>query len=355
MTDTRTDYTARAPKTSLPGFSESVHFSGWPLRVGVISNPLSGRNRKGMAPIAKVLREQPHVSQCEAQTPGEVASALADFARKGVALVVINGGDGTIQSVLTVLFNRKPFEAQPVLALLRSGTASMIARDVGLSGSPAQALRRLLAWANGSTRDAVILQRHTLRMQLGADEEPRFGMFFGTGAITKSIRFCHEKIESLGLRGELGPGLTLAWFILAHTNQRYQLSASSPYHGRSGSARIRIAQNCHAVGEHAGTLISRSASLLGDWSGARALQRTQWRRSPFTPRPPLLTAWPAASLCDAAKWVLQPQCARGEARATHGFHAGRRAFRAQERCTLHRVVRWRQGLVPQMLETLRCT
>ena len=77
----------------------------------------------------------------------QVKAAIRDFARQGVDLVVVNGGDGTIHAVLTALFTTEWPDHVPFLALLRAGTTSMIARDVGLPGSRLQGLSRLLGWA----------------------------------------------------------------------------------------------------------------------------------------------------------------------------------------------------------------
>lgn len=183
------------------------------MRIGVINNPLSGGNRTGMGEIRKILAESPEAVHSDVRTPREAARALAEFARRDVDVVAINGGDGTVHAVLSVLFHRQPFERPPLLAVLRAGTTSMIAGDVGLRGPGAQALRRLLSWARGAG-DAVIRPRPVLRVQ-AADREPLYGMFFGAGAIHQGIQYYHGKMHPLGLRREVGQGITLARFLLA--------------------------------------------------------------------------------------------------------------------------------------------
>lgn len=187
---------------------------GQRLRIGMLSNPLSGGNRKGLEGIRKVLTGHPQVTHREVQTPANVASALADFAREEVDIVAVNGGDGTIQAVLSALFHRSPFEAVPLLAVFRSGTTSLIAGDVGLQGSRDRALQKLIAWARTGDGDAVIMQRPVLRVKV-PDQEPLCGMFLGAAGICQGIRFFHSKIHSLGLRGQLAPGLVIARFLLA--------------------------------------------------------------------------------------------------------------------------------------------
>ena len=186
-----------------------------PLRPGVLNNPLSGANRKGLGDVRKVLLTYPQISHCDVETPGDVASALADFASREINLVVINGGDGTIQAALTVMHHRSPFERLPLLAVLRAGTTSMTARDVGLKGSRAAGLRRLLQWVCDGHGKPVLLQRPVLRVQVAPEADPVFGMFLGTASIYQGIQFCNNRLNRPGFRGEWAPGLTIALFLLA--------------------------------------------------------------------------------------------------------------------------------------------
>lgn len=199
----------------LSGYSPRVFPSDKPLRVGVLNNPLSGANRRGLGVVREVLAAYPQVSVRDVQTPADVASALADFARREVNVVAINGGDGTIQAALTVLYRRGPFERLPLLAVLRAGTTSMTAGDVGLKGTRAQGLRRLLTWACDGEGEVVLLQRPVLRVQVAPDEEPLYGMFLGTAGIYQGIQFCNNRLNRPGFRGEWAPGLTIALFLLA--------------------------------------------------------------------------------------------------------------------------------------------
>jgi len=144
-----------------------------------------------------------------------VAACLADFARRQVDVVAINGGDGTIHAALTALFRENPFEVPPTLALLRAGTASMLAKDIGLRGSRDQALRKLLGWVESGSGDSVVLQRPVLRVQIAADTQPLYGMFFGAAAVYQGIRFFHAKLKRKGIRVELAHGLILARYLLA--------------------------------------------------------------------------------------------------------------------------------------------
>ncbi len=193
------------------------------LRMGLLSNPLSGGNRKGLAAIYRALDGQAHAIHHEVQTPQEVAAALVDCAGHEVDIIAVNGGDGTIQAVLTALLHQQPFDRMPLLALLRAGTDSVIPGDVGLRGSRDEGLRKLLSWARTRDGNGVIVKRPIMRVQPAPDQEPRYGMIFGAAIVYEATQFCFSRIHTLGLRGELAPGLTMARFLFAvlSKNRKY--------------------------------------------------------------------------------------------------------------------------------------
>ena len=187
------------------------------VRIGMLNNPLSGGNRSGLQKIREAAAAaHPEILQREVQTPQDVTEALADFARQEVNLLVINGGDGTVQAALTAVFHKNFFETMPVLAVLPSaGTTSMIAGDIGLKGPRASALQRLFKWVRTKDDRAAIIQRPVLKVQVPTKTEPVYGMFFGAAAIYQATQFCLQKVYAKGVRGELGAGVALARFLLA--------------------------------------------------------------------------------------------------------------------------------------------
>ena len=94
---------SRHKRSLLSDCVESPWPNGRPSRIGVISNPLSGGNQNGLGPIHQVIRRHPEVVHLEASTPEEVFSVLESFASANVDFIAVNGGDGTIQAVLTAI------------------------------------------------------------------------------------------------------------------------------------------------------------------------------------------------------------------------------------------------------------
>lgn len=193
--------------------------SGRTPNIGVLINPLSGGNLNGLGSIRSVIDDNPRVIHRDVQTPQEVLDALLDFSRRNVDLLAVNGGDGTVQAVLTNLYLHQPFSVMPLLAVLQSGTTSMTARDVGFSGSRIRSLQKLFKWAVTGDGEPTIVQRPVLQVQ-APGHQTYYGMFFGASAIYQGIEYFHRKINTKGLRGELGPGITILRFLWSALRQR---------------------------------------------------------------------------------------------------------------------------------------
>lgn len=193
-------------------------------RIGVLINPLSGKNRQGSADILQTLGEHPEVLQHRVQTPDDVYNALIDFSRKKVDTVVISGGDGTIQAVLTVLFHHQPFTSQPQLIVLEGGTTNMIAGDVGIKGNQSKALHRLFKWGETGIGNVTRRQRSIIRLQVPG-HEAKYGMFFGAASISQGIQYYQRHLHNNRLHGLPGICMTLLRFLWASIRQHNQVAA----------------------------------------------------------------------------------------------------------------------------------
>lgn len=178
-----------------------------PLRVGLLSNPQSGNNRRYFKNIGTLLTNHPEISHCETPNAAAVDGALQYLAEQNIELLIINGGDGTVQALLTTLLQHQPFQRLPLLAILPTGTTNMTAGDVGLQGNPHRALASVLTWAQNPQTPAHLVQRPVLCVQTHPQTAPLFGMFFGAGAIIRGIEFCHQRLYTMGLRQPWAPGL----------------------------------------------------------------------------------------------------------------------------------------------------
>jgi len=198
------DDTLKTPCVSLLHFN---HPDRDPPTIGLISNPHSRRNRSLLAKVDTIVANRPNIHHHITQLADEIPSALRGFAQQGVDVLAINGGDGTTAQVFSELIERRPFERQPSVILLPGGTTNMNVGDVGVRGSLIKAVRRMVNWAGTGSDNVQHLSRPILRAEGSVDGKIACGMFFGTGAIIRGIEYCHNRIHSMGITDELGPGV----------------------------------------------------------------------------------------------------------------------------------------------------
>ena len=186
------------------------------IRIGLISNPSSQRNQRGLDDLHAVSAGVPDLLHREVEGAGSLVGILEEFAAREVGLLVINGGDGTVQRTLTELLEGPPFEPVPSVAILPRGMANMTAGDVGLRGRSVAALHRLVERAQRGELGRSVVTRYILRVENIRDAPPQRCLFFGTGAIYDAIELCCREVYARGLKGNLGMGLTLGGLLMSN-------------------------------------------------------------------------------------------------------------------------------------------
>jgi hypothetical protein len=180
------------------------------IRIGLISNPRSQRNRQRMPAMRAAAARHPELLHVELESVQATAETLRDFARREVSLIIVSGGDGTVQKVLTELLNGSGFAAPPPLALLPSGMTNLIAADVGLRGDPVRSLDRLCRAAPDGAASRETLRRPVLSLQRAPDEPPVHGMLLGAAAFYQGIMAARTEVHPLGARHNAAAALALA-------------------------------------------------------------------------------------------------------------------------------------------------
>lgn len=192
-----------------------IHHAG---PVGLISNPGSGHNRDQFEHIRQRIEQQACIHHIVTQSPADIGPALRELAERDIAVLAINGGDGTASAILGHMVESGLFARPPLIALLPGGTANMNAGDIGVSGSLDKATARFCQWCEGDrdTRGKVA-QRALLRVVTGPDSQPYFGMFLGAGAIIQGTEYAHREVHARGLRDDFSLALSTlrtVWGVL---------------------------------------------------------------------------------------------------------------------------------------------
>jgi hypothetical protein len=189
------------------------------VQVALINNLRAGRSNEQVARILSLLRDHPEILHVETDSAGALPDAIADLARRRVDLLLVNGGDGTLQHVLTEILDNEPFEKLPLIAPLRGGRTNMTAKDLGAQRNPIAGVRSILASMAAGRLHERLVTRPVIRAEWERGRRVEYGMFFGVGIITRAISLVHELFPQGRSQGSFGAGIvTMA--LVAKTMRR---------------------------------------------------------------------------------------------------------------------------------------
>ena len=169
------------------------------MTVGLIINPLSGRKGGKGERLRRFLNKDAAVELAMLESFADLPAVLAHMASRGVDVLAISSGDGTIHAIQTELAERRPFERFPKLVLLPHGTANLSASRLGVLRDPEEIARLLESPSSLHALPTIV--KPTLRVANPADGRPRHGMFMGTGAVYTATAYCQEVVHRAGLSG----------------------------------------------------------------------------------------------------------------------------------------------------------
>jgi hypothetical protein len=183
------------------------------VRIGVISNAHSKRNKISMREIHHLLAEHPQVKHRSFHHINELPSCLAEMAAAGVTHLAVSGGDGTVLAVVSALLNNSPFTTPPCLSLLSAGMTNVIAHEVGQPGLPANGLKRLVMRVEAGEAGEV-LERPVLSVDFGDGRAIERGFLIGGIGFYQGTQLVRRDIHSLGAKQIFAAKLGIAWSII---------------------------------------------------------------------------------------------------------------------------------------------
>jgi diacylglycerol kinase family enzyme len=193
-------------------------------RIALLSNPHATGNRSLLPRVRAYCAEHQDIFHYEVERIDQIGMALRTIARVNPTVLVINGGDGTVQAALTELHHGGHFgDAIPPVAVLPNGKTNLIAHDLGAEGDPIEALDRVVQLVR---TDIVphLVSRELIALSDGDRGRATIGMFLGGAGLADIMLYCRHRIYPLGLPNGLShflTGIAAAFAIIFGLHARF--------------------------------------------------------------------------------------------------------------------------------------
>lgn len=159
-----------------------------------------------------------------ARAAPDFARLEAQLAEADPRLIVVEGGDGTVQAVTTAVMRRaEAGAAPPRLLLVPGGMTDLVARVVGVGRDP-RLIERLI---EGGGRE-----RSLRPLRVEHEEGLAFGYFLATGAVPRGIAYARERVQSRGAAGALAVAGAIGGVLYGAKGEREAVMAASPMRAR---------------------------------------------------------------------------------------------------------------------------
>ena len=181
-------------------------------RVALVDNPASGLNSSRREATVEAARQALESAGIEVEHltidgPGSGRILAREAIARGCDSVIVCGGDGTVHEVIQALVG-----TDVALGVVPMGTANALASDLGLSKSPARAIRRLLT----ARPVAVPVGRIMYRTTDGVEHCRYFTVAAGVGA------------DAL-LMARMDPVRKRRWGYLLYVTEAFRIWLSHPF------------------------------------------------------------------------------------------------------------------------------
>ncbi len=229
------------------------------IKVALISNPRSSGNKALLPRIRRYCADHPEIFHYEVEHVDQIAEAMATIARVKPRILVVNGGDGTVQAALTELHLGNHFgDNVPPVAVLPNGKTNLIALDLGAHGDAIAALGRIMALADTDFADHVVARELISLTDGHVGTRPVLGMFLGGAGLADSILYCRHKLYPTGLPNGLCHLLTF-FAVLASLILRVKARFLPP---QPSPVRVSLLRDGQLQGKFAFLIVTTLEKLL---------------------------------------------------------------------------------------------
>jgi len=183
------------------------------------------------------------------QSKDDLASIITQAESCDVRHILIEGGDGTVRTVMTSLLNTYgKDQLLPAISIIPSGTTNQIARNLGL-----KKVNDIVKIYNGLVKETTMpLVKVRVKGEEKSEANPLYGFLFSTGALPHVSRFAQEEFNKKGVGG----GTAVVGAVLkAVTGNKSQLMPPTKH-----KMKARLGQN--SIFKHKGVVLGTVMTTL---------------------------------------------------------------------------------------------
>jgi len=162
-----------------------------------IINNLSERvARKGS--VLEAIAADTHTALHSLGTFEDLPDCVDMAAKTTVPHIFIEGGDGTVQSVLTAFLRRKDqFKTFPAFSIVPGGMTNQIAKNIGLKSASRNLIEKTMLAPTTAPNVVPLLNVSS------PDYYPSYGFLFSTGAVPMITDYTKSAIHNKGIGGSM--------------------------------------------------------------------------------------------------------------------------------------------------------
>lgn len=182
------------------------------MRTLVVSNAGTPRARRWIPAVRDALPEGDALHHHVTETVADLDALIGHDRWAGDELLVVNGGDGSVQHALTLLARHCAEARWPAIACLPGGSTNMTAYDLNRVRRYRDCLSALATLLRTGAC-LPLVPRPVVRVNAaGESTTPTCGLFFGIGTIVQGVEYFHTRMKARlqgGGRHEAAAGVAL--------------------------------------------------------------------------------------------------------------------------------------------------
>ena len=126
----------------------------------------------------------------------DVGTLVQDALATKAQHIVIEGGDGTVQGILTEFLRHEKARNLPIFTIVPGGNTNQVARNIGLSATTTDAVAKALS-ENNAINSAPLLR---IKDKTG---RKYYGFLFSSGALPQVTDYTKDKLHDRGIGGSM--------------------------------------------------------------------------------------------------------------------------------------------------------